>query len=107
MPYEYLDEDIEMMKKAGINTVRIAEAAWSICEPQVGVFDFSHMEKVMKAFKFDLQGESENNMKNKVDNLIKKLISSGTTISTMESCTSGLIAVSYTHLDVYKRQYLF
>ena len=33
MPYEHLDKDIEMMKKAGINTVRIAEAAWSICEP--------------------------------------------------------------------------
>lgn len=49
MPYEYLDEDIEMMKKAGINTVRIAEAAWSICEPYEGVFDFSHMEKVMNA----------------------------------------------------------
>ena len=33
MPYEHLDKDIKMMKKAGINTVRIAEAAWSICEP--------------------------------------------------------------------------
>ncbi len=53
----------------------------------------------MKAFKFDLQGESENNMKNKVDNLIKKLISSGTTISTMESCTSGLIASMITDTE--------
>ena len=25
MPYDRLDKDIEMMKKAGINTVRIAE----------------------------------------------------------------------------------
>ena len=53
----------------------------------------------MKAFKFDLQGASENNMKNKIDNLIKKLISSGTTISTMESCTSGLIASMITDTE--------
>ena len=33
LEFDDLDEDIEMMKKAGINTVRIAEAAWSICEP--------------------------------------------------------------------------
>ena len=53
----------------------------------------------MKVFKFDLQGASENNMKNKIDNLIKKLISSGTTISTMESCTSGLIASMITDTE--------
>lgn len=49
MPYERLDKDIEMMKKAGINTVRIAESTWSTCEPQEGVFDFSHVVKVMDA----------------------------------------------------------
>lgn len=49
MPYERLDEDIRMMKKAGINTVRIAESTWSTCEPQPGVFDFSHVERVMDA----------------------------------------------------------
>ena len=38
-----------MMKKAGINTVRIAESTWSTCEPQPGVFDFSHVERVMDA----------------------------------------------------------
>ena len=38
-----------MMKKAGINTVRIAESTWSTCEPQEGVFDFSHVERVMDA----------------------------------------------------------
>ena len=37
MPYDRLDKDIEMMKKAGINTVRIAESTWSTCEPQDGV----------------------------------------------------------------------
>lgn len=49
MPYDRLDKDVEMMKKAGINTVRIAESAWSTCEPQPGVFDFSHVERVMDA----------------------------------------------------------
>ncbi len=49
MPYDRLDKDIEMMKKAGINTVRIAESTWSTCEPQDGVFDFSHVERVMDA----------------------------------------------------------
>lgn len=47
MPCERLDEDIALMKKAGINTVRIAESTWSTCEPQEGVFDFSHVEKVL------------------------------------------------------------
>ena len=49
MPYDRLDKDVEMMKKAGINTVRIAESTWSTCEPQPGVFDFSHVERVMDA----------------------------------------------------------
>ena len=49
MPYDCLDKDVEMMKKAGINTVRIAESTWSTCEPQPGVFDFFHVERVMDA----------------------------------------------------------
>lgn len=40
MPYDRLQQDVAMMKKAGINTVRIAESTWSTCEPQEGVFDF-------------------------------------------------------------------
>ena len=49
MPYDRLDKDVEMMKKAGINVARIAESTWSTCEPQEGVFDFSHVERVMDA----------------------------------------------------------
>ena len=49
MPYDRLDKDVAMMKKAGINTVRIAESTWSTCEPQPGVFDFSHVERVRDA----------------------------------------------------------
>ncbi|MCD8156669.1 MAG: beta-galactosidase [Clostridiales bacterium] len=49
MPYDRLEKDVQMMKKAGINVVRIAESTWSTCEPQPGVFDFSHVERVMDA----------------------------------------------------------
>ena len=51
MPYDRLQQDVAMMKKAGINTVRIAESTWSTCEPQEGVFDFSHVERVMTQWK--------------------------------------------------------
>lgn len=49
MPCERLEKDVDMMKRAGINVVRIAESTWSTCEPQPGVFDFSHVERVMDA----------------------------------------------------------
>ena len=34
MPYERLDKDLAMMKKAGINVIRIAESTWSTEEPE-------------------------------------------------------------------------
>src|SRR3954466_2914623 len=49
MPYDRLDKDIQMMKEAGINVVRIAESTWSTLEPQDGVFDFSHIDRVLNA----------------------------------------------------------
>ncbi|RRJ63708.1 beta-galactosidase [Paenibacillus oralis] len=49
MPYERLDEDIRMMKEAGINVVRIAESTWSTHEPQNGVFDFTSVDRVLDA----------------------------------------------------------
>jgi beta-galactosidase len=47
MPYERLDKDISMMKDAGINVVRIAESTWSTMEPQEGIYDFSHIDRVL------------------------------------------------------------
>ena len=47
MPCERLDKDIEMMKEAGINLVRIAESTWSTLEPRPGVFDYSHIDRVL------------------------------------------------------------
>lgn len=47
LPYDRLDKDIEMMKKANINVVRIGESTWSTYEKQDGVFDFSPLDKVL------------------------------------------------------------
>lgn len=49
MPYERLARDVQMMKETGINVVRIAESTWSTVEPQDGVFDFSHIDRVLNA----------------------------------------------------------
>jgi len=49
MPYERLDEDVRMMKEAGINVVRIAESTWGTLEPRDGVFDFAHVDRVLDA----------------------------------------------------------
>lgn len=49
MPYDRLDKDIKMMKAANINVVRIAESTWSTWEPQNGVFDFYHLDRVLDA----------------------------------------------------------
>lgn len=49
MPYDRLEKDIEMMKAAGINTVRIAESTWSTLEPHNGVYNFYHIDRVLDA----------------------------------------------------------
>ncbi len=48
-PYDRLDEDVKMMKATGITVVRIAESTWSTLEPKPGVFDFSHVDRVLAA----------------------------------------------------------
>src|SRR5580692_5962346 len=48
-PYDRLDEDVKMMLATGITVVRIAESTWSTLEPRPGVFDFSHVDRVLNA----------------------------------------------------------
>ena len=48
-PYNRLDEDVRMMKVAGITVVRIAESTWGTLEPEPGKFDFSHIDRVLDA----------------------------------------------------------
>lgn len=49
MPYERLEKDMEMMKAANINVIRIAESTWATEEPENGVFNFTHVERVLEA----------------------------------------------------------
>lgn len=46
---ERLEYDLDLMEKAGINTIRIAESTWSVEEPSPGEFDFSHVTRVIEA----------------------------------------------------------
>lgn len=48
MPYDRLEEDIRMMKAAGMNVIRIAESTWSTLEPEEGVYDFSYIDRVLE-----------------------------------------------------------
>ncbi len=47
MPQDRLEKDIAMMKKIGMNTVRIAESTWSTLERREGEFDFSFIDRVL------------------------------------------------------------
>lgn len=40
--------DAEMMQRAGVNTVRMGEFAWSALEPREGAFDFDWMDRAVK-----------------------------------------------------------
>lgn len=47
MPYDRLDKDVEMMRKAGITVVRVGESTWSSWEPRDGEFQFDWMQRVL------------------------------------------------------------
>jgi beta-galactosidase len=49
-PVDRLDEDVRMMKAAGISVVRIAESTWGTLEPAEGQFDFTHVDRMLSAF---------------------------------------------------------
>ena len=51
MPYDRVEKDMEMIAKAGMNVIRIAESTWSTWEPQEGVFDFTHLRRMLDAAK--------------------------------------------------------
>jgi beta-galactosidase len=48
-PYNRLDADVQMMKSAGITVVRIGESTWGTLEPRDGVFDYSHIDRMIQA----------------------------------------------------------
>jgi beta-galactosidase len=47
MPYERLDQDVELMKRAGVTVVRLGESTWSSWEPREGEFEFAWMDRVI------------------------------------------------------------
>lgn len=49
MPYDRIDTDMKMMKQAGFNVIRIAESTWSTWEPEEGLFDFTHLDRMLDA----------------------------------------------------------
>lgn len=48
MPEDRLDKDVELMKQAGINVVRVGESTWSLWEPEDGKFEFAWMDRIIE-----------------------------------------------------------
>src|SRR5215469_2487697 len=48
MPYERTDEDIALMKKAGLSVVRVGESTWGLWEPEDGRFEYAWMDRVIE-----------------------------------------------------------
>lgn len=48
MPYERLDQDVQLMQKAGISVVRIGESSWGLWEPEDGKFEYAWMDRVVE-----------------------------------------------------------
>jgi beta-galactosidase len=44
-----LGKDVEMMKAAGLNVVRMGESTWSLWEPEDGRFEYAWMDRVVDA----------------------------------------------------------
>ena len=49
MPASRVEEDMALMKKAGMNLIRIAESTWSTWEPRDGEFDFTSLHRVLES----------------------------------------------------------
>ncbi|MFA9377039.1 MAG: beta-galactosidase [Lachnotalea sp.] len=56
MPYDRIETDMQLLKKAGMNVIRIAESTWSTWEPQDNIFDFSYLHYMLNAaLKYDIK----------------------------------------------------
>lgn len=51
MPYDRVETDLDLMKDAGMNVIRIAESTWSVLEKTEGDFDFSYIDRVLEEAK--------------------------------------------------------
>ncbi len=48
MPYDRLEQDVQLMQRAGINVVRMGESSWGLWEPQDGRFEYAWMDRVVE-----------------------------------------------------------
>ena len=48
MPVSRVEEDMRLMKEAGMNVIRIAESTWSTWEPREGEFDFTSLHRMLR-----------------------------------------------------------
>lgn len=48
MPVSRVDEDMRLMRAAGMNVIRIAESTWSTWEPRDGEFDFTCLHRMLR-----------------------------------------------------------
>ena|SRR5215472_11575227 len=46
MPYDRLEQDVQLMQQAGISVVRVGESSWGLWEPEDGHFDFAWMDRM-------------------------------------------------------------
>ena len=46
----FIREDIENMRRARFNVVRMAEFCWCLMEPREGVYDFDWLEEIVQQF---------------------------------------------------------
>ena len=46
---DHLDQDIRLMKDAGLTVVRMGESTWSLWEPEDGRFEYAWMDRVVAA----------------------------------------------------------
>ena len=46
-PEDRWPTDFRLMQEAGLDTIRIAEFAWSLMEPREGIYDFDWLDRVM------------------------------------------------------------
>jgi len=47
MPYDRLDQDVQLMQQANITVVRMGESSWGLWEPQDGRFEYAWMDRVI------------------------------------------------------------
>ena len=47
MPYDRLDQDVQLMQQAGISVVRMGESSWGLWEPEDGRFEYAWMDRVI------------------------------------------------------------